>query len=112
MRSQGHRLAGVRRETSNTLPSATLVNGDRQQAVQVIERTGKRWKGIRVLGLLLIVVAGFVLFAQWAQMIPEVWGLVSRLGWRASHAFRSVELAPGGTTGDLRSEVWRQTLTS
>ncbi len=66
MRSQGHRLAGARRETSNTLPSATLVNGDRQQAVQVIERTGKRWKGIRVLGLFLIVVAGFVLFAQWA----------------------------------------------
>lgn len=37
-----------------------------QRAVQVIERTGKRWKGVRVLGWILILLAGFVLFTRWA----------------------------------------------
>jgi len=37
-----------------------------QGPVQVIERTGRRWKGVRVLGWLLVLVAAFVLFAQWA----------------------------------------------
>jgi hypothetical protein len=44
-----------------------MVNGDRQQAVQVIERTGRRWKGVRVLGWLLILVATFLLFGKWAS---------------------------------------------
>jgi hypothetical protein len=37
-----------------------------QGSVQVIERTGRRWKGVRVLGWLLVLVAAVVLFAQWA----------------------------------------------
>lgn len=37
-----------------------------QRPVQVIEKTGRRWKGVRVLGWLLILVAAFVLFAEWA----------------------------------------------
>src|SRR5437762_705326 len=38
----------------------------KQRPVQVIERTGRRWKGVRVLGWLLILAAAFVLFAEWA----------------------------------------------
>ena len=38
----------------------------RQGPVQVIERTGRRWKGVRVLGWLLILVAAFLLFGKWA----------------------------------------------
>jgi hypothetical protein len=38
----------------------------RQGPVQVIERTGRRWKGVRVLGWLLILAAAFALIAQWA----------------------------------------------
>jgi hypothetical protein len=38
----------------------------RQGPVQVIERTGRRWKGVRVLGWLLIFVAAFLLFGKWA----------------------------------------------
>jgi hypothetical protein len=38
----------------------------RQRPVQVIERTGKRWKGVRVLGWLLILAAAFLLSAEWA----------------------------------------------
>jgi hypothetical protein len=37
-----------------------------QGPVQVIETTGRRWKGVRVLGWLLILVAAFMLFAEWA----------------------------------------------
>ncbi len=34
--------------------------------VQIIEQTGRGWKGVRALGWLLILAAGFVLFAEWA----------------------------------------------
>jgi predicted amidophosphoribosyltransferase len=37
-----------------------------QRSVHVIEKTARRWKGVRVLGWLLIVVGGLVLFPEWA----------------------------------------------
>ena len=37
-----------------------------QRLVQVIEKTGRTWQGVRVVGWLLILVAAFVLFAEWA----------------------------------------------
>lgn len=37
-----------------------------QRPVQVIEKTGRRWKEVRVLGWLLVVIAALVLFAEWA----------------------------------------------
>lgn len=37
-----------------------------QRGVQVIELTAKRWKAVRMLGWILVLVAGLVLFTQWA----------------------------------------------
>jgi ribosomal protein L37E len=45
-------------------PVARIPHG--QRSVHIIEKTGRAWKGVRVLGWLLILVGGLVLFPAWA----------------------------------------------
>ena len=52
-----------------THPFAQTPQGLR--SVQVIEKTGKRWKATRALGWLLVVSGVLVLFAKWAADDPR-----------------------------------------